>query len=180
MEITDLPNEILLEIFNYLSTRDILQNVALISKKFHQLSRQPNAIKGIHLKDIFGQSGEKLIKTQQKIQKFCEVLERSVTLETFKLDLKFIDNFHSNPREKLISAIEESISNVTKAFYSCQSSVKEVSLRFIFGYDYYYDTELSIFKDWIKNIMKCPKLKMLKINFCGKFIVKEASGGKTF
>ena len=177
MEITDLPNEILLEIFNFLSTHDILRNVAPISKKFHQLSRQANAIKGIQLKDKFGLPGEKLIKTQRNIQNFCEVLERSVTLETFKLDLKFIDNFHS--KEKLISATEESISNVTKAFSNCQSSVKEVSLRFSFGYHYYYDTEVAIFKEWIRNIMmKCPKLKMLQLIFCGKFIVKEASGGK--
>ena len=175
MEITDLPNEILFEIFNYLSTYDILRNVAPISRKFHQLARQ--SIKDIQFKDTFGLSGEKLIKTQQNIQNFCEVLERSVTLEIFKLDLKFIDNFHS--KEKLNSATEESISKLTKAFSNCQSSVKELSLRFVFGYHYYYDTEATIFKDWIKNIMmNCPKLKMLKLIFCGKFIVKEATGGK--
>ena len=111
MEVTDLPNEILFEIFNYLSTYDILRNVAPISRKFHQLARQ--SIKDIQLKDTFGLSGEKLIKTQQNIQNFCEVLERSVTLEIFKLDLKFIDNFHS--KEKLNSATEESISK-----FSCK------------------------------------------------------------
>ena len=45
-----LPDEILLKIFGYLSTYDILRNVAQVSKKFKKLSEDPFLIRKIELR----------------------------------------------------------------------------------------------------------------------------------
>ena len=39
--VPELPNEIWSEIISYLSTFDILRNVAQVSKRFHELSEDP-------------------------------------------------------------------------------------------------------------------------------------------
>ena len=47
--VPDLPNEIWLKIMSYLSTFDLLRNVAQVSKKFNQLSKDPYLIRKIQL-----------------------------------------------------------------------------------------------------------------------------------
>ena len=47
--VPDLPNEIWLKIMSYLSTFDLLRNVAQVSKTFHQLSKDPYLIRKIQL-----------------------------------------------------------------------------------------------------------------------------------
>ena len=47
--IPELPNEIWLEIISYLSTYDILRNVAQVSKRFHKLSEDPHVIRNIEV-----------------------------------------------------------------------------------------------------------------------------------
>ena len=48
--ICDLPDEILLKIFSYLKTFEVLNSVALVSKHFHRLSKDPSIITQIFLK----------------------------------------------------------------------------------------------------------------------------------
>ena len=48
----DLPDEILLKIMGYLSNKDVLKNLAQVSRKFHGLSRDPHLIKKIEFKSI--------------------------------------------------------------------------------------------------------------------------------
>ena len=40
-----LPNEVWLEIMSYLSTYEVLRNVAQVSKRFHKLSEDPHVIR---------------------------------------------------------------------------------------------------------------------------------------
>jgi hypothetical protein len=48
ISLTRLPPEILMKIFNYLSTRDILKNIARVSKQFNALTRDRDV--GIEIK----------------------------------------------------------------------------------------------------------------------------------
>ena len=50
--IMELPDEILLKIMGYLSNKDVLKNLAQVSKRFHELSRDPYLIKKIEFKSI--------------------------------------------------------------------------------------------------------------------------------
>ena len=47
--VPELPNEIWLEIMSYLSTFDVLRNVAQVSKKFHKFSEDPHVIRKIEV-----------------------------------------------------------------------------------------------------------------------------------
>ena len=48
--LTDLPDEILLKIFFYLKTSEVLNKVSLVCKHFYRLSQDPSVIKEIFLK----------------------------------------------------------------------------------------------------------------------------------
>ena len=50
--IMNIPDKVLLRIFRNLSTQDLLQNVALVSKKFRQISNDSDLLRNIVLKDI--------------------------------------------------------------------------------------------------------------------------------
>ena len=43
IRLESLPNELLVKIFSYLPTKDLLQNVALVSKRFYDLSKDSGA-----------------------------------------------------------------------------------------------------------------------------------------
>ena len=46
-----LPDEILLKIMGYLSNKDVLKNLAQVSKRFHRLSKDTQLITKIELKN---------------------------------------------------------------------------------------------------------------------------------
>ena len=50
--VPELPNEIWLEIMSYLSTFDVLRNVAQVSKKFHKFSEDPHVIRKIEVESV--------------------------------------------------------------------------------------------------------------------------------
>merc|ERR1719510_1858163 len=72
--IPELPNETWLEIIGYLSTFDVLRNIAQVSKRFHRLSEDPHVIRKIEVE--FDQSWPEDIN-----EKYCDdflgVLKRS-------------------------------------------------------------------------------------------------------
>ena len=47
--LTDLPNEILLRIFAYLSSYQVLNVIALVNKLFNDLSKDPSVLQEINL-----------------------------------------------------------------------------------------------------------------------------------
>ena len=102
----ELPDEILLKIIEYLSNKDVLKNVTLISKRFQRLSKDPHIIKKIEFKSIeftFGWSFLIYTWTDKRKDKFYndffEVLKNSQKLKFLSLELdvlstrKFYRNF---------------------------------------------------------------------------------------
>ena len=65
------PDEILLKIFQHLSTHDILKSVAFVCYDFYRLSKDPTLITEIHVK--FGDWDE----TDPRIKNACNVISRS-------------------------------------------------------------------------------------------------------
>ena len=49
MDIRELPDEILLKIFDYLPTCDVFKRVALVCKRFYRLTKEPILVKEIYL-----------------------------------------------------------------------------------------------------------------------------------
>ena len=52
VSVPELPNEIWLEIVSYLSTCDVLKNMAQVSKRFHKLSQDPDVIRKIEADSV--------------------------------------------------------------------------------------------------------------------------------
>ena len=78
VSVPELPNETWLEIMSYLSTYDVLRNVARVSKRFHKLSQDPHVIRKIEVESV--QSWPK-----DEEEKYCDdllgVLKRSLKLK---------------------------------------------------------------------------------------------------
>ena len=74
-----MPNEIWMKIMNYLKTKDVFGNFALVCKRFHGLTITPGAIKNIHL-SYFRSAEDKF-----KIEKVSKVLERSHQLKSLAI-----------------------------------------------------------------------------------------------
>ena len=95
-QLLELPNEILLEIMSYLSTSDVLINVAQVSKRFHELSEDPNVIRKIEVDPAQFWPKE---KEEKYCNDFLEVLKRSRKLKILSFGLSWdIDNDKSGKK----------------------------------------------------------------------------------
>ena len=75
-KVTDLPDEVLLNVFGYLSTHEVLKHIALVCKHFQRLSKDSSLIKEIYLKPLIDESSQEYI---------YEALGRSRCLHTLIL-----------------------------------------------------------------------------------------------
>ena len=89
----NLPNEILLKIVNYLNTKDLMTNFALVCKNFKSLAKE---VKYFELKDI----------TELEFESAMEVLKNTTHLKEISLSIKSKKNNLMN--ELLIQALKSS------------------------------------------------------------------------
>ena len=139
LNLPNLPNEIWIKILEYLSTKDILRNMAPVSRRFHQISQDPFLIKKIELKS----------NQEFDFSDFFKVLKRSEKLTCLSLDLKFIGQVYQieNIFEKLPFLVKHP--QHLEEFCVLNSSCD--------------------LKEFQGNVLKyleqqCPKLKILKID----------------
>ena len=150
INLADLPDEILLKIMAYLSTKDILRNVAGVSRKFHQISRDPFLIKRIELKpnEEFEICNVNNIgrKKMKYFVDFFQVLKRSENLTCLSLNLEFMGQVFQF--EKIIKQLP---------FYVNPQGLEEFCLK--------SSCDIQQFKgNILKYLHQCPKLKILKID----------------
>ena len=115
MNVTELPNEILLKIMGYISTYDILRNLAPVSRKFHRLSRGKNLFKKIQLKTndkaiTGGFATTRIVEmTKEQEEKYCrdffQVINRSKKLTYLSLDLREITHLGFGPNRKILEKL---------------------------------------------------------------------------
>ena len=70
--ILNIPEELLLKIFSYLTTQDLLRNVALVNRKFQKVAMDADLLKIIVLKDIdehVYQEAENVLMKARRLQK---------------------------------------------------------------------------------------------------------------
>ena len=139
LNLPNLPNEIWIKILKYLSTKDILRNMAPVSRRFHQISQDPFLIKKIELKS----------NQEFDFSDFFKVLKRSEKLTCLSLDLNFIGQVYQieNIFEKLPFLVKHP--QHLEEFCLLNSSCD--------------------LKEFQGNVLKyleqqCPKLKILKID----------------
>ena len=155
INLVDLPYEIWLKILEYLSTKDILRNVARVSRKFHQISQDPFLVKRIELKsnmeefEIWTRSKEK-----NYFADFFKVLKRSEKLTCLSLNLEWINKVEwMDPIFQLEKIIEQLPLLVNP------QGLEEFCLK--------SSCDFQQFKgagNILKYLDQCPNLKILKID----------------
>ena len=151
--IPELPNEIWLEIISYLSTFDVLRNVALVSKRFHKLSEAQHVIRRIEVDP--DQSWP-----EDKREKYCNdflgVLKRSMKLRKFSFGFSWDTNNDTSGKKFL-----ESLPSMNHQF------LQEFCLKGD-GKDYFWkaaDFLYPLNENILKYLEKCYDLKVLKFEF---------------
>ena len=149
LNLPNLPNEIWIKILKYLSTKDILRNMAPVSRRFHQISQDPFLIKRIELKSNQEFEFWSRLKEMNYFSDFFKVLKRSEKLTCLSLDLEFIGQVYQieNIFEKLPFLVKHP--QHLEEFCVLNSSCD--------------------LKEFQGNVLKyleqqCPKLKILKID----------------
>ena len=121
IKIPHVPDEIWLKVLNFMRSKNIFANFALVCKKFHRLTLDTRAVKNIKLNNI---------KCSEQFKNAMKVLKRSKNLDKVKIDNspKYCNNFitqafKANP--KLKSLIVNTAS-INKDWFKLTKSTKKV------------------------------------------------------
>ena len=155
----ELFDEIWLEIMSYLSTKDVLRNVAQVSKWFHKLSKDPHVIRKIEF------DPSKFLP-EDKEEKYCddflEVLKRSVKLRS--LSFRFSGDIETTIDED--DEIDEKIDKSGDKFLEAlpfmnHPFLQEVCLTLTLA----PKISAPINENLGRYLEECPELKVLKFEF---------------
>ena len=169
VSVPELPNEIWLEIMSYLSTKDVLRNVAQVSKWFHKLSKDPHVIRKIEF------DPSKFLP-EDKEEKYCddflEVLKRSVKLRS--LSFRFSGDIETTIDEDDDDEIDEKIDKSGDKFLEAlpfmnHPFLQEVCLTLTRRERHRKTLAPKILAPINENLRRyleeCPELKVLKFEF---------------
>ena len=155
VSVAKLPNEIWLEIMSYLSTKDVLRNVAQVSKWFHKLSKDPHVIRKIEV-------DPSKFKEEKYCDDFLEVLKRSVKLRS--LSFRFSGDIETTIDED--DEIDEKIDKSGDKFLEAlpfmnHPFLQEVCLTLTLA----PKISAPINENLGRYLEECPELKVLKFEF---------------
>ena len=175
VSVPELPNEIWLEILSYLSTYDVLKNVAGVSKRFHKLSEDPYVIRKIEV-----DPAQFWPKDKEEIYcfDFLGVLKRSVKLRS----LSFGFGWHICD-DKPGQQFWEALPSMNHQFLNeiCFKGDGKIDKRNVSKF-----LAHPLSRNIMKYLEKCPGLKVLKFEFKPPLrnqlfsIMEEPEGGMEF
>ena len=156
VSVPKLPNEIWLEIMSYLSTKDVLRNVAQVSKWFHKLSKDPHVIRKIEF------DPSKFLP-EDKEEKYCddflEVLKRSVKLRSLSFGFSGdIETTIDEIDEKIVKSGEKILEALP---FMNHPFLQEVCLTLTLA----PKISAPINENLGRYLEECPELKVLKFEF---------------
>ena len=156
----ELPNENLLKILGYLSSYDVLRNVAVVSQKFHELSQDRHLIRKIKVDSESWLGFLESLKVEY-CKEFLEVVKRSLNLRFLLFDFSqwYLEDAASTGRNIELSGemFLRTVPSMNHQF------LKELHLRkpCAFGNESDGLFETTI----LKYVEKCPNLKVIKFEW---------------
>ena len=124
IKIPQVPDEIWLKIMNFMGSQTIFANFALVCKKFHRLTLDSGAVKGIKLCNI---------KSSEKYKNAMKVLKRSKNVDRVQIEYSstycsnFITQaFKSNPKLKSLIVNSECRKVEEEDWFKFTKSIKKV------------------------------------------------------
>lgn len=159
----ELPDECLLKILGYLSNFDLLRKVAVVSKKFHELSQDRHLIRKIEVSSQFWPTDQK----EQYCNGFLEVLNRSLNLTFLSFDF---GTDHGASGKIFLKALPSMNHQFLKEFHlMCDSSDCEGDdwplLSLLHQPHLSHWLSENCYEEILEYIGKCPNLKILKFEF---------------
>ena len=167
VSVKKLPNEIWLEIMSYLSTKDVLRNVAQVSKWFHKLSKDPHVIRKIEF------DPSKFLP-EDKEEKYCddflEVLKRSVKLRSLSFGFSGDIETTIDEDDEIDEKIDKSGDKFLEALpFMNHPFLQEVCLTLTRRERHRKTLAPKILAPINENLRRyleeCPELKVLKFEF---------------
>ena len=182
LPVPELPNETWIKIMSYLSTHEVLINVAQVCKKFHQLSQDPHLIRKIHVDYESWPENQK----EEYRKGFLRVLKRSVNITFLSFGFKeklrslaFLNRWcpklkkikiefkpdttvisHNNPMDNILEW--ESLRNVQKIITSFSRGFHHSNLQELEMIGFEIDMDTSSFKKFLQFFAEnFPKLQRL-------------------
>ena len=168
-----LPDEILLKIMGFLSNKDVLKNLAQVSKRFHRLSKDPHLIKRIVLNfaPVYKLQpgvlhGWKKDRRKKYYQDFSKVLKESQNLQFLSLD--FDDSYYPNEGNNVITDILPSLNPQCleefhikfRLFWNFDTRTMEFRENPIYNYLPGFESVEVL----LKYLEKCSNMKTLKLH----------------
>ena len=159
VSVKKLPNEIWLEIMSYLSTKDVLRNVAQVSKWFHKLSKYLLVIRKIEF------DPSKFLP-EDKEEKYCddflEVLKRSVKLRSLSFCFSGDIETTIDEDDEIDEKIDKSGDKFLEALpFMNHPFLQEVCLTLTLA----PKISAPINENLGRYLEECPELKVLKFEF---------------
>ena len=156
--IMDLPHEILLKILSYLPTNDILKRVALVSRKFYQISQDKHLLTKIEFE--FKNHSEVLRWSDDQVDKyyndFLEVVKESPKLKILSIKVKGGGHRNANLEKQLFPRQRQFFDELSLIKNQC---VEEFCLK---------PCSYLWINHFVENVFgyldKCPKLKIIKLH----------------
>ena len=154
----DLPYEILLKILSYLPTNDILKRVALVSRKFYQISQDKHLLTKIEFE--FKNHSDVLRWSDDQVDKyyndFLEVVKESPKLKILSIKVKGGGHRNANLEKQLFPRQRQFFDELSLIKNQC---VEEFCLK---------PCSYSWINHFVENVFgyldKCPKLKIIKLH----------------
>jgi len=163
--VPELPNEIWLEIMSYLSTKDVLRNVAQVSKWFHKLSKDPHVIRKIEV-------DPSRFWPKHKEEKYCDdflgVLKRSVKLRSLSFGFSGDIEITIDKEDEIDEKIDKSGEKFLEALpFMNHPFLQEVCLKGDGKRAYNLAARFlePMNENLLKYLEKCPELKVLTFEF---------------
>ena len=146
-----LPQEILVKILSYLSTRDILRRVALVSRNFYQIAHDTHLLRRIEFRFDGIRSNWTFYRKEKYFHDFVEMVKKSQKLKF--LSIKIVEHGPTDHSRYL---------RQREIFDGLSSSENQNLEEF-----HLTNKSFNWFPFFVKNVLgfldKCPKLKIIKL-----------------
>ena len=154
--VPELPDETWIEILSYLSTFDVLRNVAQVSKRFHKLSQDPDVIRKIEVESFHWPEDKK----EKYCADFLGVLKRSLKLRSLSFGSSWVndEDEYDTSGEKFL----ESLPSMNHQFLQ-ELCLKGDGIEYFWRAAAFLDDPLN--ENIFKYLEKCSDLKVLKFEF---------------
>ena len=151
--VPELPDETWIEILSYLSTFDVLRNVAQVSKRFHKLSQDPDVIRKIEVESFHWPEDKK----EKYCADFLGVLKRSLKLRSLSFGSSWVndEDEYDTSGEKFLEALPAMNHHFLQEFCLKDDGENEIPFEYLNPLN--ANTE--------KYLEKCSYLKVLKLEF---------------